>query len=147
MRHIRPEFRAASGDSSGGEKSAGPDYVAVSPLGSVVMPGLPVSCRRQQREHTRSAPAWLRRCCKFLGVPAVGLKKEPTQWALTTTHTQPVAKSLLDVGDVVTRRQDTSRAHVQVVEPLVEDLRMAQVSDSCHLLPGSFGEGVCSSGA
>ena len=31
-----------------------------------------------------------------------------TQWALPTTLPEPVAKSLLDVGDVVTRRQDTS---------------------------------------
>ena len=38
------------------------------------------------------------------------------------------------------RRQDTSRARVQVVEPLVGDLRVAQVFDSCHLLPGTFGE-------
>ena len=35
--------------------------------------------------------------------------------------------SFLHVGDVVVRRQDTSRARVQVVEPLVGDLRVAQV--------------------
>ena len=51
---------------------------------------------------------------------------------------EPVAMSLLDVGDVVMRRQDTSRASVQVVEPLVGDLRMTQVFDSCDLLPGTL---------
>ena len=60
--------------------------------------------------------------------------------ALPTTHPDSVADSFLHVGNVVVRRQDTSRARVQVVEPLVGDLRVAQVFDSCHLLPSPFGE-------
>ena len=65
---------------------------------------------------------------------------------LPTTHTESVAESLLHTGNVVVRRQDTSRARVQVVEPCVGDLRVAQVFDSCHLLPATFGE-ECSSDA
>ena len=51
---------------------------------------------------------------------------------------EPVAKSLLDVGVVVMRRQDTSRTGVQVKKPSVGDLSMAQVLDSCDLLPGTL---------
>ena len=47
--------------------------------------------------------------------------------ALSATHPDSVAESLL-------------HAHVQVVEPFVGDLRVAQVFDSRHLLPRSFGE-------
>ena len=54
---------------------------------------------------------------------------------LPVTLPEPVAKSLLDVGDVVMRRQDTSRTVVQVVQPFVGDLRITQVFDSCDLLP------------
>ena len=38
------------------------------------------------------------------------------------------------------RRQDTSRARVQVVEPFVGDLRVAQVFKPRNLLPSTFGE-------
>ena len=54
---------------------------------------------------------------------------------LPVTLPEPVAKALLDVSDVVMRRQDTSHSSVQVVEPFVGDLSMTQVSDSCDLLP------------
>ena len=58
---------------------------------------------------------------------------------LPVTHPECVSKFLL-VRDAVVRRQDTSRARVQVVEPFVGDLRVAQVFDSRHLLPRPFGE-------
>ena len=38
------------------------------------------------------------------------------------------------------RRQDTSRARIQVVEPLVGDVRVAQVLKPRNLLPGTFGK-------
>ena len=58
-------------------------------------------------------------------------------------HTQSLLPRLfLHVGSVIVRRQDTSRACVQVVEPLVGDLRVAQVFDPRDLLPGPFGEYV-----
>ena len=38
------------------------------------------------------------------------------------------------------RREDTSRAHVQVVEPLVADLNVAQVVNPGDLLPRALGE-------
>ena len=55
--------------------------------------------------------------------------------ALAISHPDYVTKSFLHVGDV---RQDTSRARVQVERPLVGDLSMAQVFDSCDLLPGTL---------
>ena len=60
---------------------------------------------------------------------------------LPTNHPESVSEFFfLHVGNVLVRRQDTSRARVQVVEPFVGDLRVAQVLDLCHLLPGPFGE-------
>ena len=58
-----------------------------------------------------------------------------TQSALTKACPPPVAESFLHVGDVVVRRQDTSRTCVSLVEPLVGDMRVAQVFDFRHLLP------------
>ena len=52
----------------------------------------------------------------------------------------PVSKSLLHIGDVVVRRQDTSSARVHMMEPLVGDMRVAQVFDPRDLLPSSFGD-------
>ena len=69
-----------------------------------------------------------------------------TQSALAKSCLRPVSKSFLHVGDVVVRRQDTSRTRVHVMEPLVGDLRMAQVFDTRNLLPSSINwRGVCSS--
>ena len=45
-----------------------------------------------------------------------------------------VAESLLDVGDLIVRRQVTSRTDIQVKKPSVGDLSMTQVLDSCDLL-------------
>ena len=61
----------------------------------------------------------------------------------TGTARDPPTQSLLPsfflhVGDVVLRRQDTTRTGVQVVKPVVEDLSMTQVFDSCDLLPGTL---------
>ena len=60
--------------------------------------------------------------------------------ALTKACPRLVAKSFMHVGDVVVRRQDTARRRVQVIEPLVGEVRVAQVFDSRNLLPSSFGE-------
>ena len=46
--------------------------------------------------------------------------------ALATSHPESVAESLLNVGNVIVRCQDTSRG-VQVVKPLVRDLSVAEV--------------------
>ena len=51
----------------------------------------------------------------------------------------PVAESLLHVGDVVVRREGTARTRVQVVKPLVGEMRVTQILNPCHLLPRSFG--------
>ena len=60
--------------------------------------------------------------------------------ALPKACPRRVAKSFLHVGDVVVRRQDTSRTWVHLVEPFVGDMRVAQVFDPRTLLPSSFGE-------
>ena len=44
---------------------------------------------------------------------------------LPVTLPEPVSKSFLHVGDVVMRRQDTSCARVQVIEPFVGDMCVA----------------------
>ena len=54
---------------------------------------------------------------------------------LPTTHPESVAESFLHVGDVVVRRQEASRARVQVVEPLVGDLSVAQVLNPAAMHP------------
>ena len=55
-----------------------------------------------------------------------------------TSHQDSVAKSFLHVGDVIARREDNSRRRVQVVEPPVADLSMAQVLNPGDLLPGTL---------
>ena len=54
--------------------------------------------------------------------------------ALTKARAGAVAESLLRV-DVVLRCEDTARTRVQVMKPLVGDMRVAQILNSCHLLP------------
>ena len=49
-------------------------------------------------------------------------------------------ESFLHVGNVVVRRENTSRARIQVVEPLVGDLSVTQVLNHSYLLPGTPGE-------
>ena len=59
--------------------------------------------------------------------------------ALSASHPDSLAESFLNIGNVVMRRQDTSRARVQVVKPLVGDLSVAQVLNPCYLLPSTLG--------
>ena len=47
-------------------------------------------------------------------------------------------KKPLNVGNVIVRCQDTSRARVQVVKPIVGDLSVAQVFIPGYLLPGTL---------
>ena len=58
----------------------------------------------------------------------------------TASHPDSAAESLPNFGNVVARRQDTSHTRVQVVKTFVGDLQVAQVFDSYHLLPRTFGE-------
>ena len=59
---------------------------------------------------------------------------------MATSHPDSVAESFLDIGDVAVRRLDTSRTRVQVVKPLVGDLRVAQVLNPGDLLPCTLSE-------
>ena len=63
-----------------------------------------------------------------------------TTSALPTSHPNSVTQSSLNITHVIVRRQDTSRARVQMAEPFVGDVRVAQVLDPCHLLPSTLGE-------
>ena len=60
--------------------------------------------------------------------------------ALATSHTDSAAESSPNVGNVIVRSQDTSRASVQVVKPLVGDLSVAQVLNPGDLLSRTLGE-------
>ena len=72
----------------------------------------------------------------------LGVQEGATQPALTKACPWSVAEPFLDVGDKIVRRQNTSRGCVQVVEPLVGDVRVAQVLYSRHLLPGTLEKSV-----
>ena len=114
--------------------SANLDCEVVSPLGSV-------SSRRPQRERTRSVlPHVASAVLQLSACSNCGSRKETAASTLPATHPESTAESFLHTDDVVVRRQDTSRPRVQAVEPFVGDLRVAQVFDSCHSLPDTFGE-------
>ena len=58
-----------------------------------------------------------------------------TQTKSALTCVDPIAWSSLHVDDKVVRRQDTPRTCVQVMEPFVRDVCVAQILHSRHLLP------------
>ena len=60
------------------------------------------------------------------GFPVLQLwvQEGAAQPALAEPCPCPASESFLNVGDAVVRRQDTSRARVQVTEPLVGDVRV-----------------------
>ena len=60
--------------------------------------------------------------------------------AVAKSCPRSISESFLHVGDAVLRRQNTSCARIQVAEPFVGDMRVAQVFNPGNLLPGTFGE-------
>ena len=60
-----------------------------------------------------------------LTVLELGVQEGSTWATFAKARPSSVSKSLLHIGDVVMRRQDTSRARVQMIEPLVGDMRVA----------------------
>ena len=60
--------------------------------------------------------------------------------ALATSLPDSVTESFLNVGNVIVRRDDTSRARVQVIEPLVGDLSVTQILNPGDLLAHTIGE-------
>ena len=83
--------------------------------------------------------------CGFGGAASLSLfqlwvQEGTTQTILTKALPGSVAKSFLHKGDVIVRRQDTSRTRIQVVEPFVGHMRVAQAFDARNLLPRSFRE-------
>ena len=120
--------------------SAGLDCEAVSPLGSVVMPRsasfTPQTTAGTQAQCPRVVFGVAAGFCMF----QLWVQEGAAASTLAASHPDSVAESFLNVGNVVVRRQDTSRARVQVVQPLMGDLREAQVFHPCHLLPSTLGE-------
>ena len=122
-----------SGDSSVVRISAGLDCEPVSPLGSVVMPGSASFFSMNARVTTPRGFGSAAGFCVF----QLWILEGATASALATSHPDSVAESFLNIGNVVVRRQDTSRARVQVVKPLVGDLNVAQVLNPGALLQPS----------
>ena len=129
--HTHPEPDCVLGTAAVVNISAGLDCEAVSRMGSVEMPG-------SSRGFGGAAS---------FSVYQLWVQEGAAQAALNKACPRPVAKSFLHVGDVVVRRQDTSRKRVQVVEPHVRDVRVTRVLDPRHLLPRRPRRGACSSGA
>ena len=122
------------------KRSAGQDCVAVSPSGFGCNAWvLRVSILPRRCEHMRASAVLQVSPCS-----SCGSKKEPTQSALTKTCPCPVTKSLLHVGDVVVRPQDTSRTPVQAVEPFVGHITSLR---SSQLAVRLLWRRVCFSGA
>ena len=55
------------------------------------------------------------------------------------TCVAPLAWSILHVDHKVVRRQDTPCTNVQEKKPVVRDVRVAQIFNSCNVLPRSLG--------
>ena len=131
--HTHIQGRTASGDSSGGETISQPGWCFCESLGF-----RGDSWVREFQSSEDGVTARMVASSGFGSAAGFRMFQRTAASTLPTTHPESVAESFF-VGNVVVRRQDTSRARVQV-EPLVWDLRVAQVFDSCHLLPGPFGE-------
>ena len=99
-------------------------------------------CEFQSADHSVNACVVSSRCfgsAAGFSVFQMLVQKGTATTAVPTSHPDSVAESFLDIGDVVVRRQDTSRARVQVVKPLVGDMSVAQVLNPSHLLPSTLG--------
>ena len=120
--HAHVQGRTASGDSSGSESISWPG------LRSCELPGFRGDarvCKNQAADHSVNARV-VCSCgfgsaagfCKF----QLWVQEGAAASTLSATHPDSVAESFLNMGNAVVRRQDTSRARVQVVKPLVGDL-------------------------
>ena len=135
--------RTASGDSSGGETISRPGLPSCEP------PGFRGNAKVSQFHATNNSMDT--RVIPSLGFgSAVGFRKFQLRVQegraapkLAISHKKYVAQSSLHVGDVIV--EDTSRTRVKVVEPLLGDLRVAQVLNPGDLLPSCRGgPSVCS---
>ena len=106
----------------------------MSPLGSVVMPGS-ANFITNYGVNTRLVPPRGFGGAASFCVLQLWIQKGTAASALATSHPDSVAETFLNVGNMSVRREDTSRACVQVVEPLVGDLSVAQVLNPGYLLP------------
>ena len=130
----------ATGDSSGGENTSRPGLQSCELFGFC---GDAWGCEFFTAYHSVNAcvmpPRGFGGAAGF-SVLVLWVQERTTYSALTQACPRSVSNSFLHVGGVIVRRQDTSRTCVEVVEPFVGDLRVAQVFDPRNLLPGSFGE-------
>ena len=131
---------AASRDSSGSENISRPGLRRGEPSGFRIGAWV---CEFQSTQH--GVNACVVSSCGFGGAAGFSVfqlwvQEGTTQLALAKSCPRPASKSFLRVGDVVVRRQDTSRTHDEMVGPFVGHMRVTQVFDPRNLLPGSFGE-------
>ena len=127
-------------DSSGGENNSRPGLRCCEPSG---FRGDAWVCEFQTPHHSVNACAVSPRSfggAAGLSVFQLWVQEGTASATLSATHPDSVAESFLHVGDVVVQRQDTPSARVQVIKPLVGDVRVAQIFISRNLLPSSFGE-------
>ena len=141
--HTHPEPRVVLGQLAVVKRSAGLDC-AVSPLGCAVL-GLRVAVLLGRRERIVH-PGAFSGAADF-SVFELEAQEGSTQPALAKPRPLSVAKSSLRVGDAIVWREHAARSRVPVVEPLARDMRVTQVFDSRHLLPGHPWSRVCSSDA
>ena len=107
-------------------------------LGSVVMPGYANFQTTHQDLDTSVVTSRGFRGAASSCVLQVWVQERATQAAFSWPRPRPVSKSFLHVGDVAVRREDTSRASIQVIEPLLRDLSVTEILNPRDLLRGSF---------
>ena len=123
--HTHIQGRTASGDSSGGENTSRPGLRSGASSG---FRGNARVCEFHAADHSVNARTVSSRgfgCAAGFCMLQLRVEEGTAASALPITDPDSVAESFLHVGNVVVRRQDTSCARVQVVEPLVGDLRVA----------------------
>ena len=109
----RPRLRCVRGR-SGGEHVSRPGLRSGGSSGFRGNAGVSKFHAPDQREHTRSASRVASAVLQVSACSSVGFRKGPQH-----RHCLPdsVTKSFLHVGDVILRREDTSRTGVQVENP------------------------------
>ena len=122
--HTHIQGRTASGDSSGGANISRPGLRSGESSASAVMPWSASFADYSVNARIVSSRGF--GCAA--GFCIFQVLEENAASTLPTTHPKSVAESFLHIGNVVMRCQDTSCVRVQMVKPVVGDLRVARSS-------------------
>ena len=124
--HTHIQGRTASGDSSGGANISRPG------LRSGESSGVRSNARVRESQTTKHSVNARVVSPRSFGCAAgfcmFQVWEETAASTLPTTHPKSVAEFFLHIGNVVMRRQNTSHTGVQMVKPVVGDLRVARSS-------------------